>query len=139
MAALSFPSPTQLKNISGPTDGSDAATKTYVDTQLSSGSATVSAAGSNTYIQYNNAGALGANSNFVFNSATSLLTLTGNASITGNISATYFIGNGSQLTGVDLLTVGNADIANRIANGTSNIDTPVSSGNITVGIGGVKG
>ena len=85
MAALTFPSPTQLKNISGPTDGSDAATKTYVDTQLSSGSAIAAAAGSNTYIQYNNAGALGANGNFTFDSATSLLTLTGNAIITGNL------------------------------------------------------
>jgi hypothetical protein len=83
MASLTFPSPTQLKNISGPTDGSDAATKTYVDSQLSDQA--VTAAGSNTYIQYNNAGAFGANSNFTFDSATSLMTLTGNAIITGNL------------------------------------------------------
>ena len=54
----------------------------------------------------------------------------------GNVKANYFIGNGSQLTGIDTLTVSGADIANRIANGTSNIDTPISGGNITVGIGG---
>jgi hypothetical protein len=56
----------------------------------------------------------------------------------GNISANYFIGNGSQLTGVDLLTVGSADAANYIANGTSNVNTPVLNGNITVGIGGTS-
>ena len=86
MATLSFPSPTQLKNISNPSIASDAATKDYVDSQITGGSAVAAAAGSNTYIQYNNAGALGANSNFTFNSATSLLTLTGNAIITGNLT-----------------------------------------------------
>ena len=56
----------------------------------------------------------------------------------GNIEAgTNFVkGNGYYLTGVDQLSVGNADIANSIANGTSNINTPVANGNITVGIGG---
>ena len=56
----------------------------------------------------------------------------------GNVTAPYFIGNGAYLTGVDLLTVGNADVANSIANGTSNINTPILNGNITVGIGGTS-
>jgi hypothetical protein len=86
MATLSFPSPTQLKNISNPSDSSDAATKNYVDSQISGGGAVAAAAGSNTYIQYNNAGVLGANSNFTFNSATSLFSLTGDAVITGNLT-----------------------------------------------------
>jgi hypothetical protein len=86
MATLSFPSPTQLKNISDPSVSSDAATKSYVDSQISGGSAVASAAGSNTYIQYNNNGVLGANSNFTFNSATSLFTLTGDAVISGNLT-----------------------------------------------------
>lgn len=86
MAALTFPSPTQLKNISAPTDNTDAATKVYVDTALSSGSAVSSAAGSNNYIQYNSNGVLGANSNFTFDSTTSLLTVTGDSVITGNLS-----------------------------------------------------
>jgi len=86
MAALNFPSPTQLKNISAPTDSTDAATKSYVDAALTGGGAVAAAAGSNTYIQYNNAGALGANSNFTFDSTTSLLTVTGDSVITGNLT-----------------------------------------------------
>jgi len=86
MASLSFPSPTQLKNMSGPTDTSDAATKGYVDDALSSGSAIASAAGSNNHIQYNSNGVLGASSNFTFDSATNLLTVTGDGIITGNLN-----------------------------------------------------
>jgi len=86
MASLTFPSPTQLKNMSAPTDNSDAATKQYVDSQISGGGAVAAAAGSNNYIQYNSNGTLGANSNFTFNSATSLLTVTGDSIITGNLS-----------------------------------------------------
>ena len=101
MATLSFPSPTQLKNISAPSDSSDAATKSYVDAALTGGSAVASASGSNTYIQYNNAGALGANSNFTFNSATSLLTLTGDGIITGNLT----VGGNVEYTNVNNLYV----------------------------------
>jgi len=54
-----------------------------------------------------------------------------------NVKAEYFLGNGYYLTGVDALSAGSADVANSIANGTSNINTPASGGNITVTIGGV--
>jgi hypothetical protein len=64
--------------------------------------------------------------------------ISGYANITGNITAPYFIGNGSQLTGVDKLLVGNADQANYISNGTSNINTPILNGNIAVGIAGTS-
>jgi len=83
-ATLTFPSATLLKNVVNPVDGSDAATKTYVDSQISSG-ASVGAAGSNTQVQFNTANVLSASANFTFNSATSLLTLTGDAIITGNL------------------------------------------------------
>jgi len=85
MASLSFPSPTQLKNVSDPSIASDAATKNYVDSQISSGGS-VGAAGSNTQVQFNTANVLSASANFTFNSATNLLTLTGDAVITGNIT-----------------------------------------------------
>jgi len=61
---------------------------------------------------------------------------TSTANLGNVVRANYFVGNGAFLTGVDLLSVGNADIANSIANGTSNINTPTSNGNITVSIGG---
>ena len=107
MATLTFPSPTQLKNISGPTDGSDAATKTYVDSQLSDQA--VSAAGSNTEIQFNSANSFGSSSNFTFNSATNILTITGNvvssnANLGNIVASNYFIGNGSLLTGLTATT-----------------------------------
>ena len=43
MATLSFPSPTQLKNISDPSVSSDAATKSYVDSQITGGGAVAAA------------------------------------------------------------------------------------------------
>lgn len=104
MAALTFPSPTQLKNISAPTDNTDAATKIYVDNVLSSGSAIAAASGSNNQIQYNSNGVLGASSNFTFNSATSLLTITGDGIITGNLN----VGGNVQYVNVTNLYVKDA-------------------------------
>ena len=45
---------------------------------------------------------------------------------TGNVSANYFLGNGSQLTGIAVT---------RIANGTSQVNIPVASGNANITIG----
>jgi hypothetical protein len=50
-------------------------------------------------------------------------------STSGNITGNYFIGNGSQLTGISLA---------RISNGTSNIAIATASGNATIGIGGTS-
>lgn len=52
-------------------------------------------------------------------------------SVTGNITGNYFLGNGSQLTGIS----GGGGGAN-IANGTSNITIVSSGGNANVNIGG---
>ena len=50
-------------------------------------------------------------------------------SATGNISGNYFLGNGSQLTGID---------ATSIQNGTSNVRVVSSGGNVTVSVGGTS-
>jgi hypothetical protein len=52
-------------------------------------------------------------------------------SATGNVSGNYFIGNGSQLTGI---TGGGTPSA--IVSGTSNVTVVSSGGNVTVGVGG---
>jgi hypothetical protein len=57
---------------------------------------------------------------FITNNATTV-------SATGNITGSYFIGNGSQLTGVD---------ATQIINGTSNVKVNGSGGNITHTVAG---
>jgi hypothetical protein len=55
--------------------------------------------GSNTQVQFNNNGTFGGSAGLTFDSATGLLTA-GSVAATGNISAQYFVGNGSQLTGI---------------------------------------
>jgi hypothetical protein len=45
----------------------------------------------------------------------------------GNVSANFFIGDGSQLTGID---------AASIQNGTSNVRIAIADGNVTAGVGG---
>jgi hypothetical protein len=52
-------------------------------------------------------------------------------SAVGNITGNYFIGNGSQLTGI---TSGNGTA---IINGTSNVRIDVANGNVIVAVGGV--
>jgi hypothetical protein len=58
------------------------------------------------------------------------LTSSGLISTTGNISGSFFIGNGSQLTGVV------AGSSPNISNGTSNVSITTSGGNVTVGVAG---
>jgi hypothetical protein len=52
---------------------------------------------------------------------------TGLISTTGNVTANYFLGNGSQLTGISVA---------RIANGTTQVNIPVASGNANITING---
>jgi hypothetical protein len=48
-----------------------------------------------------------------------------NIEATGNITANYFFGNGSQLTGLNTTT-------SNISNGTSNVDIPIANGNVII-------
>jgi hypothetical protein len=59
------------------------------------------------------------------------ISVTGTASATGNITGNYFIGNGSQLTGV-------STSANTIFNGNSNVSVLSSNGNITMSVTGTN-
>ena len=97
--------------------------------------------GGNTEILFNNSGNAGANVNFAFDQATQIMSLNGQANITGNVTAgnvitvgnvtaNYFIGNGSQLTGLPA-TYANSDVANFLAAfGSNSIST---TGNVTAG------
>jgi len=68
--------------------------------------------------------------------AGNVLTVGGNAvlsngsntsiSTTGNITGNYFIGNGSQLTGIS------SGVQSSIANGTSNVNIATANGNVTI-------
>jgi hypothetical protein len=74
-------------------------------------------------ILYDNNGIPSGNAGFTFDP------VTGNLAAPGNVTATYFIGNGSQLTGIT------AASASNISNGTSNISIPTANGNIYVTVG----
>jgi len=60
-----------------------------------------------------------------------LLSVTGNVTSAANISGTYILGNGSQLTGVSA-----AVSVTKIENGTSNASINSSGGNLSINIGG---
>ena len=83
--------------------------------------------GSNTQVQVNDGGTLAGFSNFVFDKTSNILSVTGNISATGNITGNYFIGNGSQLSGID---------ATSIQFGTSNVKVISSGGNVATSVGG---
>lgn len=80
------------------------------------------AAGANTQIQFNSDNSIDASANLTFNKSNNSLTSTGNIVSTSG----YFIGDGSQLTGID---------ATSIQNGTSNVKT-YSNGNVTISSNG---
>jgi hypothetical protein len=63
-------------------------------------------AGSNSQIQYNNAGSFGATAGFTFNSATNLLSAPGGISAVGNVTAGNIVTSGS------LSVSGNANVGN---------------------------
>ena len=55
----------------------------------------------------------------------------GNANLGNLVTANYFTGNGSLLTGV-----ARADSSDSVANGTSNVNIPVANGNATISVAG---
>jgi hypothetical protein len=84
--------------------------------------------GANTQVLYNNNGNAGASAGFTFDSAANVFSTPGTITAIGNITAPYFLGNGSQLTGLPA-TYSNANVAAFMAAYGSN--TISSTGNIT--------
>jgi len=62
-------------------------------------------------------------------SATGNISASGFVNATGNITGNYFIGNGSQLTGISTTT-------SQIINGATNVSIPASGGNVATVING---
>jgi hypothetical protein len=91
--------------------------------------ASAGAGGANTQVQFNDSSVLNGTAGFTFNKYTNAVSIGGSLTTlnAGNISAGgYFLGNGSQLTGID---------ATSIQSGTSNVKT-YSSGNVAISIAG---
>jgi hypothetical protein len=107
------------------------ATAAYlIGTFLGNIAGNITANGSNTQIQFNNSGNLGASSALTYNSATNVLTVTGNA-VGGNLLTGGLISAVATITGGNLVTGGLITATGNIVGG--NIDTAgqiVASGNI---------
>jgi hypothetical protein len=103
--------------------------------------------GSNTYVQFNDAGEFGGNANFTFDKATSLLTVTGNIGASninaGNLLTANFV-SGALTTAAqpNITSVGNlsslevtgtANVGNLGTTGTANIGTLVVTGTSNLG------
>jgi hypothetical protein len=88
----------------------------------------VTVPGANTQVLYNNAGNIGTTAGFTFTNTTGELDVPGAITATGNVQGNYFLGNGSQLTGITA-NYSNANVAGFMAAFGSN--TISSTGNIT--------
>jgi len=73
-----------------------------------------SVGGANTQVQVNDGGTLAGFSNFVFDKTSNIL------SVTGNISGNYFLGNGSQLSGIITTVDANTLIGNTLSSNIVN-------------------
>ena len=104
--------------------------------------------GSNTQVQFNDAGTFGGNSAFTFNKTTGALIVTGNVtggnlvtggvvSATGNITGSFILGNGSQLTGISATTATTAGTVTTAAQpnitSTGTLTSLAVTGNISAG------
>ena len=88
----------------------------------------ISVPGANTQVLYNNAGNVGTSAGFTFVNTTGELDVPGAITAVGNVQGNYFLGNGSQLTGLPA-TYGNANVTTLLAALGSNVIS--STGNIT--------
>ena len=101
---------------------------------LGTSSTTTAAAGTNTMVQFNDAGAIAGNSKFTFNKTTGNIAVSGNISATGNIAVGNITSTGNSVANNYTTTSGSVT-APLYKNGTSNIAI-TSGGNITMYVAG---
>ena len=121
----------KITNVAEPVANSDAVTKSYVDSITSSGFTVQDDTANTTVVSAGDTLQLYGTANEVIVAITTTDRVTfglpDNVTVTGNITANYFLGNGSQLTGID---------ATAIQNGTSNVRV-AANGNVTVSSAGI--
>jgi hypothetical protein len=93
------------------------------------------AAGSNTQLQFNNANDFGASANLTFDTATNVLTVTGNANVTNlnasaAVSATGNVSAGNLTTGGVVSATGNVSGGNLTTSGALSVTGNANVGNI---------
>jgi filamentous hemagglutinin len=107
----------------------------FVGTFAGNISGNLTVPGANTQVIYNNSGNAGASAGFTFDQASNVVTVSGNivggnVSTAGNVTGSYILGNGSQLTGLPA-GYSNANVTTLLAAFGSN--TISTTGNITAG------
>jgi hypothetical protein len=126
----------------------------------------LAATGANQQILYNNSGNVGGNANLLWDNTNSNLTVSGNVTVTTNISAGNVYANSGTIRGTNLVGItggisgnfvaGNANLGNaaranffigngslltgldasQISNGNSNIRIPAANGNVNISVSG---
>ena len=96
---------------------------TFIDPNAAAG-----AGGANAQVQFNDTSTLAGSAGFTFNKFSNAVSVAGsistaNISVNGNVSATRFFGDGSQLTGID---------STSIQNSTNSFVITYANGNVTV-------
>lgn len=97
---------------------------------------TASAGGANTYVQFNDVNQLNGTAGFTFNKYTNAVSIAGsittsNLVVNGNISASYLLGDGSQLTGIDATSIQNGTTSVRTYN-SNDVAIKVAGSNVAV-------
>jgi len=91
----------------------------------------------NLYIATNTISSIDTNANINLSpNGTGNVVISSNVSAGNLVTANYFSGNGSLLTGVTATTATTATTAFKLANGTSNVNIATIDGNITMAVGG---
>jgi hypothetical protein len=92
--------------------------------------------GANTQLQFNDGNNFGGSANLTFNKATNLLTLTGNANVSGNVTASNFFGNVVVNSSANIIYVASNGNDNNLGTLTAPLATIEAAMNVATGQGG---